>query len=75
MSDLAQHKFVKRPYVPDGHIPSAEFLNAAAYAENMEATAMLILSGGFIGFLPEHYAARWVASGEMKDGAARSDAL
>lgn len=65
-SELARHKFVKRPYVPDGHIPSAEFLNAAAYAENMEAIAMLILSGGFIGFLPEHYAARWVNSGEMK---------
>lgn len=64
-SDLARYNFVKRPYVPDGHIPSAEFLNATAYAENMEAIAMLILSGGFIGFLPEHYAARWVASGEM----------
>lgn len=64
--DLAHHKFVKRPYVPDGHIPSSEFLNAAAFAENMEATAMLILSGGFIGFLPEHHAARWVGSGEMK---------
>ncbi len=66
VSDLARHKFIKRPYVPDGNIPSAEILNAAAYAENMEAIAILILSGGFIGFLPEHYAARWVSSGEMK---------
>ena len=66
VADLALHKFVKRPYVPDEHIPSAEMLNAAAYAENMEAIAMLILSGGFIGFLPEHYAARWVSSGQMK---------
>ena len=65
LGDLARHKFVKRPYVPDGHIPRAEALNAAAIAENMEAIAVLILSGEFIGFLPEHYAARWVASGEM----------
>lgn len=66
VSGLARHKFVKRPYVPDGHIPSAENLNAAAYAENMEAIALMILSGAFIGFLPEHYAARWVSAGEMR---------
>ena len=66
MQDLAPHGYVKRPYVPDAHIPSAEMLNATAYAENMEAIAILILSGRFIGFLPDHYAARWVRSGEMK---------
>lgn len=63
---LAGHKYVKRPYVPDEHIPFAEWLSAAAFAENMEAIAILVLSGEFIGFLPEHYAARWVKSGEMK---------
>jgi len=66
VASLARHKFVKRPYVPDEHIPSAEVFNAAAYSENMEATALLILSGGFIGFLPEHYAAQWVNTGQMK---------
>lgn len=66
LAELAHHKFVKRPYVPDGHIPRAEALNAAAVAENMEAIAIFILSGEFIGFLPEHYAARWVKSGEMR---------
>ncbi|MGI9412831.1 MAG: LysR family transcriptional regulator [Hyphomicrobiales bacterium] len=66
LADLARHKFVKRPYVPDEHIPRADRLQAAAVAENMEAIAILILSGEFIGFLPEHYAARWVTNGEMK---------
>ena len=66
LRNLARYKFVKRPYVPDGHIPRAAALNAAAIADNMEAIAILILSGEFIGFLPEHYAARWVGSGEMK---------
>jgi DNA-binding transcriptional LysR family regulator len=31
-----------------------------------EAAALLILSGRFIGFLPDHYAAQWVAGGRMK---------
>lgn len=40
--------------------------SAAATVQNMEAQAMLILSGGYLGFLPEHYAAPWVAQGRLK---------
>ncbi|PSW04092.1 LysR family transcriptional regulator [Photobacterium lipolyticum] len=32
---------------------------------NMEATAHMILSGYFIGYLPEHYAQIWIDRGEM----------
>jgi len=32
---------------------------------NMEATAHMILSGYFIGYLPDHYAQRWIEHGEM----------
>jgi DNA-binding transcriptional LysR family regulator len=32
----------------------------------MEAGAQLILSGEYLGYLPAHYAAAWVARGEMK---------
>jgi LysR family transcriptional regulator, transcriptional activator for bauABCD operon len=39
----------------------------------MEAAATLILSGRFGGFLPAHYAERWVESGEMR--ALRPDVL
>jgi DNA-binding transcriptional LysR family regulator len=31
-----------------------------------EAAAILILSGRFIGFLPDHYAAGWISEGRMK---------
>lgn len=65
MSEIACHGYVKQSYVPDTHIPSADRLNATAYAENMEAIAILILSGKFMGFLPEHYASRWVGNGEL----------
>ena len=32
---------------------------------NVEAAAFLILNGAFIGFLPEHYARRWLDNGEL----------
>lgn len=64
-SDLGAYKFARRSYIPDGAIPHAEHLVTAAQAENMEATAMLILSGAHIGFLPEHYARAWTRTGEM----------
>ncbi|MEM1344371.1 MAG: LysR family transcriptional regulator [Pseudomonadota bacterium] len=33
---------------------------------NLEAAAFLILAGTHIGFMPEHFAARWVERGEMR---------
>jgi len=36
-----------------------------ANVSNLEAAGLLILSGRHIGFLPRHYAARWVANNEM----------
>lgn len=39
---------------------------AAATVDNVEAQAILILSGAYVGFLPNHYAARWVETGDMR---------
>jgi LysR family transcriptional regulator, transcriptional activator for bauABCD operon len=39
---------------------------AAASIMQMEAQLMMILSGNFIGFLPDHYAERWVKDGMMR---------
>lgn len=63
---LFEHGCVKRAYVPEVDIPESAGLQSAAQAENMEAIAFLVLSGQFIGFLPEHYASRWVERGEMR---------
>jgi hypothetical protein len=41
-------------------------LTPSATAWHVEGVAMLILSGGFIGFLPAHYAALWTSSGRMR---------
>ncbi len=40
-------------------------LNCVAKATDREAIAFLILTGEYIGFLPDHYAAAWVERGSM----------
>ena len=39
---------------------------AGASIVDMEAQLMLILSGWFIGFLPDHFAERWVRDGQLR---------
>ncbi len=39
---------------------------ASASVVQMEAQLMMILSGSFIGFLPDHYAQRWIKDGLMR---------
>ena len=41
-------------------------MSASATASDREGIAFLILTGGFIGFLPDHYAARWVEQGQLR---------
>lgn len=48
-------------------------LNTTANASDREGIAFLILTGLYIGFLPSHFAERWVEQGRMK--ALRPDAM
>lgn len=41
-------------------------LRVAAYSSSLEATALLILSGRYIGFLPQYYARMWCDKNRMK---------
>ncbi|MCY1268054.1 pca operon transcription factor PcaQ [compost metagenome] len=41
-------------------------LNSSAGASDREGMAFLILTGSYIGYLPDHYAADWVAQGRMR---------
>lgn len=54
----------RQPFVGRGYWNKAEHAHhtsnsEAGTAENMEARLLLILSGGFIGYLPEHLAGLW----------------
>ena len=65
-ADLAASRYV-------GHLfPIPEFradgrpLPVTAKSQYMESVAMLIRSGGYIGFLPTHYAEEWVRAGTLR---------
>ena len=65
-STIARHPFVVRPYANLSELRAFPGAEVGAHASNMEAQAMLILSGRFIGYLPDHYARRWVERGEIQ---------
>jgi len=53
------------------HSPNMEVtrrfgLKRSAMVNDQEAVALLVRSGGYVGFLPDHYAAPFVAQGEMR---------
>jgi len=55
----------------DYHSPNLELTHAnqlrrAATASDQEGVAMLVMSGAFVGFLPDHYAAPFVHEGRLK---------
>ena len=57
---------VSRGYLRESRQPKhLDALRTAAVVHSMEAAAMLILSGHYIGFLPEHFASRWEDTGQM----------
>ncbi|MGF1691132.1 LysR family transcriptional regulator [Photobacterium kagoshimensis] len=66
LEDIQNNALVERGLAH--HItPMSEVMAACctAYAPNMEATAHLILSGRFMGYLPDHYADIWLQKGMM----------
>ncbi len=58
---------VVRSFMGDEEFPCPESTGESVMARvaNVEAAAMLILSGPFVGYLPQHYAKRWLRSGEL----------
>ncbi|MGY2341839.1 LysR family transcriptional regulator [Pseudomonas sp. SDO5532_S415] len=44
----------------------AHYDSFSASATQVEAVALLIRTGRFVGFLPQHYAANWVAQGQFR---------
>ncbi|MCF4166315.1 LysR family transcriptional regulator [Zavarzinia compransoris] len=62
---LGRSRFVARAYSLERDLNAIGHVSHKASVENMEAQAHLILSGCFIGFLPEHYARAFVEAGRM----------
>ncbi|WP_192035566.1 LysR family transcriptional regulator [Halomonas sp. YLGW01] len=60
--DAVLPAYAQRPEIKAQHEP----LRAAASATDREGIAFLILSDRYIGYLPTHYAERWVRDGRMR---------
>ena len=66
MSELTRHAMTVRPYLRRAELAAWDTPHVVASVSNMEAPAILIESGCFLGFLPTHFARLWVDAGEMR---------
>ncbi|QND23408.1 LysR family transcriptional regulator (plasmid) [Rhizobium leguminosarum bv. viciae] len=58
--------FVVRPYANMRELQFFPKARARAIASNMEAQAMFVMSGHYLGYLPDHYARGWVQKGRFR---------
>lgn len=66
-TDLVRSQYVKKGYAVNSKLQQANAaMGKRVVGYHVEAFALLILSGCYIGFLPEHYAAIWEAGGQMR---------
>ncbi len=63
---IGRQRMVTRSYWNEPELARHGFTDKSASVDNMEAQLMLILSGGYIGYLPEHYADPWVDRGHLR---------
>ncbi len=67
LSLLKLYDFVERTYGATlNRLNKPVKFKTAAYTSSLEATLLLILSGGYIGFLPRYYADQWVKQEKIK---------
>lgn len=64
--DIENSRFCVRRYRHFDDLYLVGHPRASASAVEMEAQAMMILSGHFIGFLPCHFAEPWVTGGDLR---------
>jgi DNA-binding transcriptional LysR family regulator len=66
MEEVRSSRIVARGYWRGADLSLIGVAREAASVDVMEAQAILILSGAYLGYLPEHYAASWVAAGRLR---------
>lgn len=63
---LSEAVYVDRGYLSESRRPHQLRFQHFVNAYTMEATALLIFSGTYIGYLPTHYAQPWVDRGRLR---------
>lgn len=66
LADIRASRVIARSYWRHADLARLGIEREAASVDFMEAQATLILSGAYVGYLPEHYAAAWMAAGRMR---------
>lgn len=65
--ELAHYAFVEHGYVDGGELEGFETpAKTGATAWQVEAVAILVMTGGFLGYLPRHYAAPLERQGKLR---------
>jgi len=72
LEEIGESRIVARGFMQQYDLDSLGVSKAAATVDNIEALAILIISGAYLGFLPNHFAAQWVKTGEMQQLAPNS---
>lgn len=66
LEDIRAGRIIARSYWRRADLSRLGVEREAAVVDIMEAQATLILSGAYLGYLPEHYAASWVSEGRLR---------
>lgn len=66
LDDIRTCRIVARSYWRGADLSLIGVERESASVDVMEAQAILILSGAYVGYLPDHYAAAWVERGELR---------
>jgi LysR family transcriptional regulator, transcriptional activator for bauABCD operon len=68
LDDLVGAEYVTRGYLRESQVTQQHVsFNFSATAQSIEGIALLILSGKYIGYLPDHYASSWVQKKQMRN--------
>ncbi|CAB3780149.1 LysR family transcriptional regulator [Pararobbsia alpina] len=65
MESIGEADYVERGYMLESQKPHQVNLKRAATAYTMEAILTMLLTGTYIGYLPTHFARRWVEDGTL----------
>ncbi len=63
---VSELSIVRRSYWSQSELGRHGFKHSVATVDSMEAQLILILSGAYVGYLPEHYAQPWVDQGRLR---------
>lgn len=66
LEQICAAEYVGRGYMTESRRPHGLVFARATNAYSMEAIANLVFSGTYIGYLPTHYAAQWVAQDRLR---------